>query len=421
LLVILDQFEELSLYQSGQNGAGSFDAELPRLVNDRRLAVNFLISIREDSLAQLDRFRHSIPGLFENRLRVPPLSEAGAKEAIIRPIQRYNELVAPAPEVAIEDELVAAVLDQVRTGRVMFDVEGHGGLAAGNGHNQGQASGNIETPYLQLVMERVWERETASGSHVLRRSTLAELGESQEIVRTHLDKALGDLSAEQREAAVDVFDHLVTPSGTKIALRLPDLVVYSQRPPDQVEALVETLSSGPRRILRPVPPPPGTEGKPGVEIFHDVLAPAILAWRTRQSAERLEREKREADERARRERRLGAGPDSSGPGARKDPGHGGLPARPKRGSQRGRAEPERTDARVRQCRRHDRVMGPGNRATFADAARSCRRGQRGGLRSRGRHRCLREQRPHRGTVGCRHRPPLARPARSCRHCVDRCV
>ena len=303
LLVILDQFEELSLYQSGQNGADSFDAELPRLVNDRRLAVNFLISIREDSLAQLDRFRRSIPGLLENRLRVPPLSEAGAKEAIIRPIQRYNELVEPTPEITIEDELVTAVLDQVRTGRVMFEVEGHGGLAAGNGHSPGQASGTIETPYLQLVMERVWERETASGSHVLRRSTLAELGESEEIVRTHLDKALGDLPAEQREAAVDVFDHLVTPSGTKIALRLPDLVAYSHRPPDQVEALVETLSSGPRRILRPVPPPPGIEGKPGVEIFHDVLAPAILAWRTRQSAERLEREKREADERARRERR----------------------------------------------------------------------------------------------------------------------
>src|SRR5205807_9437344 len=91
-------------------------------------------------------------------------------------------------------------------------------------------------------------------------------------------------------------------SGTKIALRLTDLVAYSHRPPDQVEALVETLSSGPQRTLRPVPPPPGVEGKPGVEIFHGVLAPAILAWRTRQSAERLKRGRHEADERARRER-----------------------------------------------------------------------------------------------------------------------
>jgi WD40 repeat protein len=303
LLVILDQFEELSLYQVGRNGAGSFDGELPRLVHDRRLAVNFLISIREDAFAQLDRFRHSIPGLLENRLRVHPLSDAAAREAIIAPIQRYNELFKPTPEVTIEEELVTAMLDQVRTGRVMFEGEGHGGLAANNGHDDGQPRGQIETPYLQLVMERVWECEMAQASHVLRRSTLTELGEAEEIVRTHLDNALGGLPPEQREAAVDVFDHLVTPSGTKIALRIPDLVAYSDRPVDQVEALVATLSSGPQRILRPVPPPPGVDDRPGVEIFHDVLAPAILSWRARQGADRLEREKREADERARRERR----------------------------------------------------------------------------------------------------------------------
>ena len=302
LLVILDQFEELSLYQRRHNGAGSFDAELPRLVGDRTLAVNFLISLREDSLADLDRFRRSIPGLLNNRLRVRPLSLTAAREAIVRPIQRYNELAAASPEVTIEDELVSAVLDQVRAGRVTFQAEGHGAVRAANGAD-GEADSQIETPYLQLVMEKVWEREMAEGSHVLRRSTLAQMGEATEIVRTHLDDALSALDPDQREAAVDVFDHLVTPSGTKIALRLSDLVAYSHRPPDQVEALIETLSSGPQRILRPVPPPPGVEARPGVEIFHDVLAPAILGWRTRQSAERLEREKRDADERARRERR----------------------------------------------------------------------------------------------------------------------
>ena len=302
LLVILDQFEELSLYQRRHNGAGSFDAELPRLVADRRLAVNFVISLREDALADLDRFRGTIPGLLNNRLRVRPLSLAAAREAIVRPIERYNELAAPSPAVTIEDDLVSAVLDQVRAGRVTFQAEGHGAVRAANGAD-GESDSQIETPYLQLVMEKVWEREMAEESHVLRRSTLAEMGEATEIVRTHLDDALGALEPEQREAAVDVFDHLVTPSGTKIALRLSDLVAYSHRPPDQVEALIETLSSGPQRILRPVPPPPGVEAKPGVEIFHDVLAPAILGWRTRQSAERLEREKREADERARRERR----------------------------------------------------------------------------------------------------------------------
>jgi WD40 repeat protein len=51
--------------------------------------------------------------------------------------------------------------------------------------------------------------------------------------------------------------------------------------------------------VRGVPSPPGEDGPPRFEIFHDVLAPAILDWRARHTADRLERQKREAEERER--------------------------------------------------------------------------------------------------------------------------
>jgi WD40 repeat protein len=307
LLVILDQFEDLSLYHGARNGAGTFADQFPELVKDRRLPVNVLVSIREDALAQLDRFRAEVPWLLDTRLRVRPLTAAAAELAITGPLARYNESCPPGLRMSIEEEpdggLVAAVLAQVRSGQVGFDHDDERGLAHAQDPMFEHLPEQIDTPYLQLVMVRIWEREVSEGSRVLRVSTLDVLGGAGEIVRTHLDGALGGLPVGQRELAADIFHHLVTPSGTKIAMRIPDLAAYSNRPVDQVQQLVERLESGQQRILRPVPPPPGEPGPPGAEIFHDVLAPAILAWRTAQSAERLKREKRQAEDRARQEHR----------------------------------------------------------------------------------------------------------------------
>src|SRR6185437_5077229 len=65
---------------------------------------------------------------------------------------------------------------------------------------------------------------------------------------------------------------------------------------EDVEALLERLASGDTRIVRPVPPPPDGDGGTRYEISHDLLAQAILDWRTRQRAVRLESEKRAAEE-----------------------------------------------------------------------------------------------------------------------------
>ena len=66
-------------------------------------------------------------------------------------------------------------------------------------------------------MSRLWEAEVDTGSHVLRASTLVELGGAEEIVRAHLDRALDPLTVEQKDIAAAIFNHLVTPSGAKIA------------------------------------------------------------------------------------------------------------------------------------------------------------------------------------------------------------
>ena len=66
-------------------------------MNRPDLRANFLISIREDSLAKLDRFKGRIPKLFDNYLRIDHLDREAAREAVVRPLEKFNELQNSRP------------------------------------------------------------------------------------------------------------------------------------------------------------------------------------------------------------------------------------------------------------------------------------------------------------------------------------
>lgn len=275
LLVILDQFEEYLFYHAAEDGLGTLAMELPRAINQPGLRVNFLIAIREDALARLDRFKGRIPRLFENYLRIQHLDVAAARDAIEQPLLAYNRLFAPDSPFGIEPALVDEVLAQVQTNQVFVGESGRGTVSGAGG------PARVETPYLQLVMSRLWAEEHQVGAPILRLDTLQRLGGAERIVRTHLDTVLSTLTPAEQGHAAAVFHHLVTPSGAKIAHSVPDLAEYSGLTPAQLEPVLEKLSSSSMRILRPVAPPPDQAEVSRFEIFHDVLAAPILDWRTR--------------------------------------------------------------------------------------------------------------------------------------------
>ncbi len=159
LFIILDQFEEYFLYHPEEKGEGTFFTEFLSAVN--RPDINFLISIREDSLAQLDRFKARIPSLFDNYLRIENLDTKSAYDAIEKPIDKYNELSLSEQPIKIEENLVKVVIDEVsQVSQVLTGGNGLGGLEKRRNHLEKQ----IETPYLQLVMTRLWEEEMKAGS-----------------------------------------------------------------------------------------------------------------------------------------------------------------------------------------------------------------------------------------------------------------
>jgi WD40 repeat protein len=277
LLIILDQFEEYFLYDQDDGGDAGFAGEFIHAVNRTDLRVSFLVTIREDALARLDRFKGRLPNLFGNYLRTSHLDSAAARAAIEKPLEAFNRLVAGDEPFTAEPELVQLLLDQVRIGKVVLGTAGRGMVEKAADQDVGHG---IETPYLQLVLTRLWHEEVAAGSHRLRVETLRRLGGAQQIVHSHLNEALRALPARQQDVAAEIFHHLVTPSGTKIAHTARDLAGLAELPEVEVTSVLGELSAGDVRILRPVPPPAGQpRAEPGYEILHDVLAPAVLDWR----------------------------------------------------------------------------------------------------------------------------------------------
>ena len=302
LLILLDQFEEYFLYHPETDSASNFDGEFASAVNQNQTELGFTISLRDDWLSRLDRFQRRIPNLLSNTYRLDHLTSAAAGDAIRKPLEVYNRANSKGAVVQLEDELVPEVLAQVRAGELNLSE------SQGSGQAKGTENGDrIETAFLQLVMTRLWHEEMKAGSGRLRVGTLRQLGGARQIVQSHLDNVLGTLSRPQQQICAGMFRYLVTPRGSKVAHETVDLIAFAERPVEEVKPLLEKLADPSTHLLRRTSPPER------YEIFHDVLGPAVLDWRTRytkeqEKAELAKQAEAEAQRKsAKRMRRLSVG------------------------------------------------------------------------------------------------------------------
>jgi hypothetical protein len=290
VMFIFDQFEEYFLYHTREVSTGSFAYEFAAAANDLSLPVSFLLSLRDDALSRLDRFKAIIPNLFSNYLRLRHLTRVQAERSVKLPIDAYNSL--PAEErahsatIAIEPHLVTMILEQVRQDRVLSAADGRGVVA-------GIEDVGIETPYLQLVLKRVWAEEVGKDSSVLRADTLTDLGGADQIVGTHLETVLSGLDDNEKEICARMFRYMVTPGGTKIAHTVTDLAEFAKVSEDNVTGVLRKLSEPATRIVSAVASV-GADGPLRYEIYHDSLAHAILEWCKIHIAKKEQEEKERA-------------------------------------------------------------------------------------------------------------------------------
>ncbi len=306
-LIIFDQFEDFFLHPEFLNGAGSFGEEFPKAVNSKDLPANFMLSLRDDAIAKLDFFKGKIQEPMKNTLRLLHLDRASTTEAIRKPLMKYNEKMGTS--FTIEDELVEKLLEDVQVDKIKFDTQGQANVnpveAERRNSPRKSESYQVETPYLQLVMMRLWKDENTQREQRLALDTLIseeKLGGVQRIVETHLDDVMEHFEDADKELASEFIHFTVTRSGTKVPLDANDLAELAELPdrkPD-IERILRQLSSGETRIFK-IMLNRRNRNNPFYEVAHDALGPAILSWRKRQNDIKLQRLERQAEEEKRRE------------------------------------------------------------------------------------------------------------------------
>jgi WD40 repeat protein len=294
LVIILDQFEEHFSYRLSGTRPDRLADELAECVNSPSVPANFLIAVREDAYGGLgDLFGGRISNVYNNYLHLEYLTRDAAREAIEKPVEIYNAEHPAEEPVTLDDDLADAVLGEVKRGNIELGARRPG---RDGGHWTEANADEIETPFLQLVMTRLWECELAKGSRVLRTATLNdELGGAETIVRNHVDRALSGLAGEELETATDIFGDLVTPSGMKVAHTAGDLAQMTGHSQTTVGSVLDSLYEA--RIVRAVDPAPGSS-QARYEIFHDRLAAPILDWRQQRETARLDRARERAEQEA---------------------------------------------------------------------------------------------------------------------------
>jgi hypothetical protein len=266
VVVVLDQFEEYFLYRSTQAG-DAFERALAALLTRTDLEAHLLFSLRDDGLHLLDALRLRLPTLLDNTIELKHLDETAVREAITGPIDVYNQGDGAADPVRFGPGFVDDLL-----GRLCNSLS-----AVAQRRSAAPEGVVVELPFLQLTLQRIWERMRELDGQQLDSELLDALGGVDGIVSAHFRDKLAALSEGERQLACHVFHYLVTPSGGKFAHLPKDLAwLISETAGRTIDAadigrLLQKLADGKARVLR-------RTGE-RFELFHDVLARPILDWR----------------------------------------------------------------------------------------------------------------------------------------------
>jgi hypothetical protein len=270
LILVLDQFEEYFQYPD-EAARAKFEAALSRIVYDNQYDVHFVLSLRDDAVYRLDRFRMRIPEIMARTIEIEGLGTEGAIEAIRRPILTFNAEHGTSYRVA--DAFVSTLIEQVRTERLT--------RARSSGGENIRKDG-VEAPFLQLALTTLWDEMQRRHETELSLTLLQNLGGAREIVGKHFDAVIHSVKRQQRYLAT-IFDRLITSEGHKIAMSADELstivkgslseqtLLPRRAIATEVREVLDKLSTGSHRILRVT-----EDGR--YELFHDVLAKRAIEW-----------------------------------------------------------------------------------------------------------------------------------------------
>ncbi len=295
LVLLLDQFEEYFVFHPATQrvdlltmDSRTFPVALMHLLAQPECPIHVLIAIREDALSMLQRLAGSMAAVLRSYIQLQHLKPAAAIDAVEGPLEAYNRFRPGAEPVYLESGLAEDVVKRLQSESVDADLAAPEATSQpGGGVDDVQIDISVQAPYLQLVMQRLWEEEVGRGSNTLSRASLRRMGSVSQIVGDHIDRSLARLNRSDREIVARIFQYLVTPSGSMQALGVGTLAFYTELPDNRIASVVERLCRPEMRMLRPLAAPgiDGGDRDARYEVFYRALVPGILDWRWRHVGE----------------------------------------------------------------------------------------------------------------------------------------
>ena len=295
---LFDQFEEIFTLGQGRHGvAEDFRETIAAIVENRMPAevralvelddevaerlsyhghpAKVLLSLREDYLHLLERWRWQLPALMDNRMELRPLSGSQAVQAVIEP-----GTLRPGKPPIVSVEVGGAIVRFV----------------AGVQPDVPLDELDAVPPLLSLLCSELNAERRGAGEETIRAELLH--GRSGHILEKFYENAFASYPPPVRRF---VENRLLSDAGYRQAVTLDtaeaELVRSGMSPDESVRSITDLVQ---RRLLT-------VEERGGIrriELTHDVLAPIAVASRTarheREAAERLARVQRERLARQRR-------------------------------------------------------------------------------------------------------------------------
>ncbi len=201
-LLIFDQFEEwVTLFEEAATDQTDTIQDrilhmLVGLINDHRLAVKVMLTLREDYLAKLVPLFERCPHLPDQYLRLTALTDDQLYHAIRGPFDAYPDAYPRALSIPLSHRI----------------------------HNQFKArvaASELRLTEVQIVCQRLFETKSSEPKMT---QFFEDIGGVQGILEHYLDEALAKLDQEQQKPAIALLSRMITSAGTRHVISQDELV-----------------------------------------------------------------------------------------------------------------------------------------------------------------------------------------------------
>ena len=243
IIIMLDQFEEFFLLLNEQS-QHVFTEAIASLDPERTLSLRFVFVLREDMLAEMNRFKRVLPEIFHHECRLNRLSRDQAGQAIAAPARKVG--------CTFDLPLIERLLDDLAENE------------------------DIDPPHLQIVCDTLYDARDEH-NHVTE-TAYEHLGGASQILTDYLARVLRRFNATDLNAVQQILLSLISTDEQRLVLREIELTarIHHDGRIDAVSLkfLIEELVAA--RVVRRR----SQDGESWLELAHECLIPEVSHWLT---------------------------------------------------------------------------------------------------------------------------------------------